>query len=282
MPGLGGAELRKEGKFRIGLDYSYRNGDSLIERTDVDHKNKLAVENLWTRLTFDVEYGLTDRITLKGQIPYVMNARQEGYANNHYTADGFGDLVLGGRYWFLEPDLAGWNVYAELDLRLPTGDDNETWKGKPKKAYIQPGLGQWGLLPSAGVYKGFGDFSFTASAGGVLNFGRNHVGYESADAFVAAIGGSWTPLKLGPEKKTLISASLLFSGVWIHKRDTRDGEPVKNTGGEWIYATPGVSLSPDGGNFSVFLAVPITLYARVHRLQCYEDYSVDFGVQYRF
>ncbi len=267
----------------MGLDYAYRHGDKLIQGNDVDHQNDLGVKNLWTRLTLDIEYGVTDQITFVTEIPYVMNARTQDNNNTYYEAHGFGDWVLGGRYWVAKPDLAGWNAYAEVDVRVPTGEDDQEWKGKPKKSYMQPGLGQWGVMTSAGFYKGVGDFTFTGSVGGVFNFGESSSEYDSADAGMASIGMSWIPLQWGDgPKKSMVGLSLYLAGIWIPENDTRNGVTVGNTGGEWYYYVPGLYFSPDGGNFSIYLSTPITAYASVHDLQCYEAYAVNFGMQVRF
>ncbi|MBI2930065.1 MAG: hypothetical protein HYY16_00310 [Planctomycetes bacterium] len=274
--------MRFEGTWKLSMDYSYKHGDKLIRGHDVDHKNKIGVENLWTRLTVGLEHGLTDQLTLHGEMNYQLNEREEGVKNNYYQAHGFGDLVLGGRTWFLEPDLADWNFFVGLDTRFPTGDDDDRWKGQFKKSYILPGTGQWGLLPSAGFYKGLGDFALTGAVGGVFSLNKNDAGYESADVAHAALGASWVPFQLGPQQKTLIGTSLFATAIWIPENDTRDGVTVGNTGGEWYNIVPGVFFSPDGGNFTAYLSIPITAYATVHDLQCYEAYSVSFGVQYRF
>lgn len=274
--------MRKAGTCRVGLDYAYRHGDMLIRGSDIDHDNDLGVKNLWTRYTFDVEYGITDQFTAVVELPYVVNYRRQDNNNTYYESHGVGDLVAGGRYWGREIDLSSWNFYAEVDVRFPTGEDDQMYRGQPKRSYIQPGLGQWGLMTSAGFYVGAGDFAFTGSAGGVFNFGENSLDYDSADAGMASVGGSWTPLQLGAEKKTLIGISFYLSGIWIPENDERDGVTVGNTGGEWYYATPGAFFSPDGGNFTLYISFPVTLYADVHDLQCYEPYAFNLGMQYRF
>lgn len=211
-----------------------------------------------------------------------MNTREEGIFDNYYQSHGFGDWVLGGRYWMAAPDRNAWNLFGGLDVRFPTGRSDELWKGQPKKAYIQPGLGQWGLTPSAGFLKGFGDFALTGTVARVFNLGVNGVGYESANATAAGLGLDWVPLRFGKEGKASLGFSLGISGVWIPGWDRRDGKRVGNTGGEWYAATPVIHFTPDGGATSFYLAVPVTLHADVHSLQTYERYAVNFGVEFRF
>jgi hypothetical protein len=248
----------------------------------VDNQNAIGVKNLWRRTTAGLEYGYTDQITLRGEMNYQWNEREEGFKNNYYGAQGLGDLVLGARYWLSDPNPSGWNFYVGADVRFPTGDDDGKHKGKYKQAYILPGSGQWGVLPNAGFYKGMGDFAFMGAAGAVFSLGENDAGYEAANVYHASLGVSWTPFKLGKRKETLIGTSLFGTAIWIPERDKRNGVAVGNTGGEWYSVVPSVFFSPNGGKFTAYISVPITAYAKVHSLQCYEAYSVSCGVQFRF
>ena len=168
-------------------------------------------------------------------------------------------------------------------MRTPTGTDNERdIQGNYKKAFIQTGLGQWGLTPGVGFFKEVGGFSFTGSIGHTFNLNKNDAGYESANTTQASVGGARNVLVFGENDKYQFSASLFLFGIWIGGNDKRDGVEVGNTGGTWYYIDPGLSFTPDGGSFSFYLSTPISLYRNVHSLQTYEKISYNFGIEYRF
>lgn len=283
IPG-GGAELRSKGESKIGLNYSYKHADRLV-RESQNEANDIDVKNLWTSLTLSYEYGVTDQLTIISELPHSVNVRRQGYnaANPEYHSSGIGDFVLSGRCWLSSPSPNKWNFFGELGLRSPTGEDEERdIEGNYKKVYIQPGLGQWGLIPSFGFYKEVGGLSFTGSIGCTLNLNKNDAGYESANAIHASIGGARNFLVFGKEDKYQFTASLFFLGVWIGDKDKRDGVEVSNTGGTWYYANPGISFTPNSGKFSFYLSTPISLSRDVNSLQTYEKISYNFGIEFRF
>jgi len=190
---------------------------------------------------------------------------------------------LSGRYWFSPPSSEKWNFFGELSLRTPTGtDDERDVQGNFKKSYIQPGLGQWGLTPTIGFFKEVGGFSFTGGIGHTFNLNKNDAGYESADTTQASISGARNFLVFGKQDKYQFTGSLSFFGVWINDKDKRDGVEVGNTGGTWYYISPGISFTPNGGGFSLYLSTPISISRDVNSLQTYEKISYNFGIEYKF
>jgi hypothetical protein len=271
------------------MDYAYKFGDRLI-RIDAEESNAtLGVKNLWNKLNVNAEYGVTDRLTLSLNVPYSVNAREEGYKNNYYTSHGFGDVSVGGRYWFRSPNPNAWNFYVAPGLSLPTGSDAETdAAGAWKKPYIVPGSGQWTPSLSVGLNKGFGaeegftKFNLVANGGRLWTLGANDAGYDSANAYFAGVGGSYIPASFGPESQAFVGIGMYVTGIRIAGWDTRDGVRVNNTGGKWIDINPNVFFSPDGGRFTMSFSVAHPVYVKVHSLQTNQVLSYSFGLAYRF
>ena len=129
IPG-GGAEIRLKGESKLGLNYGYKYADKLY-REGSEVPNDIDVKNLWTSLNLSYEYGVTDRITVIGEIPYSANVRRQGNnpANPEYFTSGFGDFVLTGRYWFSTPSTTDWNFFGELGMRTPR-NAGVSWYGQ--------------------------------------------------------------------------------------------------------------------------------------------------------
>lgn len=288
MPGLGGAEYRNKGTWRIGTDFAHKFGKDLW-RVDRAEANTINVRNVWTKFNTSIDYGLTGRVTLSAGLPYSMNAREEGYKNNYYTSHGLGDFSVKGTIWLTKPDVDGWNVSVTPGLTFPTGssaekDTLDLWK----KPYIVPGSGQWSPQVSVGINKGIGStyglpkLGVTASAGHLWSLGRNAGGYDAADASFATVGGSYTALHFGEFKQGFVSFGFALTAIQITGHDTRNDIPVGNTGGKWLEINPGVVFSPNRGAVTVAFSVGHPVYQKVHSLQTTAPLSYNLSMGYRF
>ena len=271
------------------MDYAYKFGDRLIRVQTDTPQTGLDVKNLWNKINWGIEYGITNRMTVGVDVPISFNAREEGYINNYYTGHGWGDVSLKGRYWLKNPDPRGWNFYVTPSLTLPTGSDAERdGRGSFKKPYIVPGSGQWTPAISVGFQKGIGidnglsRFTISGTIGHLWTMDRNDAGYDSADAWFGSIGGSWIPRHFGKEEERLFGVSLYITEIRIGGWDTRDGQRVNNTGGKWFDINPGVFFSPDSGRFTASFGLAHPLWVKVHSLQTNQTLSYTFGFAYRF
>ncbi len=288
MPGLGGAEYRNKGTWRIGTDFAYKFGKDLWR---IDHReaNAINVRNVWTKFNTSIDYGLTDRITLSASLPFSMSAREEGYRNNYYTSHGMGDFTVKGTVWITRPDSEGWNVYVAPGLTVPTGSSAEKdTAGRWKLPYIVPGSGQWSPQLSIGLNKGVGTayglprFGFTANGGHLWSLGKNDAGYDAANATFAAVGGSYTALHFGEFKQGFVAVGFALTGIQIKGWDTRNDVKVGNTGGTWLDINPGLVFSPNRGGVTLAVSVAHTVYQKVHSLQTTQPLSYSASMGYRF
>ena len=271
------------------MDYAYKFGDKLIRVQDDVPQTGLDVKNLWNKVNWGLEYGITNQVTVGIDVPFSFNAREEGHSDNYYTGHGWGDISFKGRYWLKTPDPRGWNFYISSSITLPSGSDAELdANGNFKKPYIVPGSGQWTPAITGGVQKGFGvdnGFSRLAIAvnlGHLWTLGENDAGYDSADAWYGSAGGSWIPRHFGTEGNRFFGLALYLTGIRIAGWDTRDGAIVSNTGGKWFDIVPGAFFTPDNGKFTVNFSVASPVYVKVHSLQTLETLSYSFGLAYRY
>lgn len=241
------------------------------------------MKNYWTRVTPSIEYAVSDRVALRAELPFHMNHRKQGNQNVSYEGRGFGDVTISGRYWLNDPSPDRWSFYLEAALGIPTGDDDQyLGSGAPKRPYIIPGSGTWNPSLGLGVTKTFGDLTVFGAARYTYTIGENDTGYDAGEPFSVSAGIAQSVFKWGPESEKILGFSLNGSYVYVNERDKRDGDTVRNSGGNWVHVTPGLFFSPDNGKFTAFVAFPILAYFNVKNLQTAERYAMTFGINYRF
>jgi hypothetical protein len=136
-----GSGLLHKGDFQVGV--LYRNFKSYKHfRGDSEEKERVElgteVINLSNSVDLSLGYGLTSRLSLSANLPYIAYDRSslyEHYGNSmtanpnqkrfHTAANGIGDLRLSSSYWLLDPMKNNkHNLALGLGLKLPTGNSN--------------------------------------------------------------------------------------------------------------------------------------------------------------
>ena len=172
--GLLGPYLQK-GEFQINGYWSRFATDETFRGYDVI--STTSVFEGGDTLNMQGAYGLTRRINLTAEVPYVLWSYWSSVVagTRHYQhVHGFGDTVVSGRVWLLNPEKnPKQNVGFSLGLRLPTGDSNyqvpyPDSKGnnitdRPVYPAVQPGSGALGLRLAAQGFRSFRRFSVYGS-----------------------------------------------------------------------------------------------------------------------
>jgi hypothetical protein len=284
--GMMGPYLDKGG-WQINAYWSRFRTDETFRGYDVISTS--AVFEGGDNLNLQAAYGLTPKINLTAEVPYVMHSYWSSVvAGTRYyqKVHGFGDTVISGRMWLLDTKKnSKQNIGFSLGLRLPTGESNYQvpWpdsKGnniinRPVYPAVQPGSGAFGLRLAAQGFRSFHRFSVygsglylfslkkqnnTIAYGAAINPAgpaatQENLRYLTAPDSYQFTGGISTPI---PHLK---GVSLSFGGQVA-------GVPVYNvlttTSG---YRQPGymVSVQPglawDMGFSTFYVSVPI----RVHQ-----------------
>ena len=279
----------QKGEFQINGYWSRFATDDTFRGYDV-----ISTASVWEggdTLNMQGAYGLTRRINLTADVPYLLWSYWSNVvAGTRYYqhVHGFGDAVVGGRVWLLNPEKnPKQNLGFSLGLRLPTGESNylvpyPDSKGnnitdRPVYPAVQPGSGALGLRLSAQGFRSFRHFSVYGSGlylfslkaqNDTVAFGAavNPAGPQATAANVRYLstpdsyqfnGGVSAPI---PHLKGLsLSVGSQIAGVPVYN-------VLTSTSG---YRQPGylVSLSPgmawDAGYATYYLSVPLRLHQYV-------------------
>lgn len=137
-----GAWVKRSGQYYFKISGSYLDSetefDSNGDEVDILSSNPLVMNTSYTERTLRgyLEYGLGERSTLTGSIPFkILTSRRTEITDLvdlirdvDITNAGFGDLMLGLRYGLLGDAPV---VSVQGDLEIPTGYDSQPDNGGP-------------------------------------------------------------------------------------------------------------------------------------------------------
>lgn len=245
-----------------------------------DHHREIRTQN--TLVQLDLDYGLTDRVTIFSVLPLLNDRRHEhfddaGTASERFTngdgTAGFGDVRFGAR-GALAVRPKGIFV-GGLTLKAPTGAYRlRDGEGDIDEPTIQPGTGAMALaaslyyahLPSPGGGEWFASGSYQANQ-------RNDLHYRIGNEAIVNAG-------FDRKLRGRATWSLQLNARWT-RRDAFLGENVPSTGATLVNLTPGLRLSTATGvSFYLFAQAPV--FEHVNEAQLGPRGGVVLGVSKLF
>lgn len=292
------AGVQPKGKLSVDLRYSYAaagqaNGVSgRVAAVDQRRRRVILNEHLEQRTisqfyTLDVNYGLTDRLTVELTLPYrklkhthlIEVGEENGGVGNFesFTDNGLGDIRLTGKYSVL-PTLRSLLVLG-LGVDLPTGDSHaRNSEGQLQEPTLQMGRRSWGIVAS--IHQSYELIPHRLNQFASVSYRRTFTGansYRFGDEYVLSGGMNVKTLKVvtltgqfnwryvAHDEFTGNLESALFSGDPAFPDDpvVIDPEvkrrPVPNTGSTMLAFSPGISVAlGERATFYFHAQVPIT------------------------
>lgn len=283
------------GMFRFSVNYENIRMDKLrfgtravsIGEIAADHNE---IETLNQRTSLMVDYGVSKNFSLNLTAPYIV--REHSHIAHHNDDDeieqwnfsGLGDIMAHGTYIIsqsTETDVPYFAITA--GIKFPTGATNKTnHDGEKAEVTIQPGTGSFdgvigvnaryivGSVQSLdGVYAAI---PLTASLTARVN-GKGIDGYKIGNEIVGSLGSSFALNQTFQFLFQLNGRWQDFAGMGT------TGEERSNTGGAWLYASPGIAAEIFS-NISLFVYGQIPLYQNVHGVQQVSSFNVQAGISY--
>ncbi len=277
------------------LDFSYRSTDdsamlngsdstNLVIRPKIDFEDELVRPGFHQDLggtarflQLDLAYGLTGHTTLVASAPvYSHRSYEVGHLfvlTENYATSGIGDTLLAVRHALVtEPSFS---LVASAGLELPTGDyrlvaSTGLFDVGILDPMLQPGSGSWDVLLSAQGSKRLttSGLDLTAAFSYQINT-TNPLDYSFGDDAIASLGGSYP---FGSRVRGSLQAK------WAHRgRSAYQGGGVDSTGGDILYAIPGLSVSATR-KLSAYVYLLVPTYRYVNETQVAPRLSVVIGV----
>lgn len=154
-----GAQTLGQHRLIVGISYTaFSKSNAGDTPGDTEHED-------FSEVSLDLSYGLSDRVTVRGYVPYVSKRVQmfheplpynsqgiESFADPAQHSSGLGDAVLGVTYQLPPALKAKFLTAFSLDLKLPTGDNHmKTDTGALKEQHLQLGSGSIDVSPGVSV-----------------------------------------------------------------------------------------------------------------------------------
>ncbi|MFO7923506.1 MAG: hypothetical protein R6U58_07410 [Bacteroidales bacterium] len=271
------------GSLQLQLAYDFNYMDNLYSG-----KTRLENENL-VRLIhtgiFGANYGITRNLSITGIFLYLgqemASTRADGFRYVDYLY-GFGDVILMANYRLTNP-LAynGWEISAGAGPKLPTGRFTYTGTDDaliPMEAQL--GTGSLDVITWASFAKShlfitnlnFGSGMMFRLSGRNSNYLEGQV-YDFGNELQSNAGLIYN-----------VHAGYIFDifnfvRYRYQAKDFIDGESVGNTGGHWLFTSPGVRAGINE-KFSAFISADIPLYHNLNGPQLTTTIRFSIGVSY--
>ncbi|MDO8546666.1 MAG: hypothetical protein Q7R68_04825 [Nitrospirales bacterium] len=276
------AGVQPKGQVSMDLRYSYAaagQSDGVSGRVAaVDQRRRRVIldEHLEQRTisqfyTMDVNYGLTDRLTVELTVPYrklkhthhIEVGEENGGIGNFesFTDNGLGDIRLTGKYSVL-PTLRSLLVLG-LGVDLPTGDSHaRNSEGQLQEPTLQMGRRSSGIVAS--VHQSYEVIPHRLNQFASASYRRTFTGansYRFGDEYVLSGGLNVKTLKVvtltgqfnwryavhdeftGDLRSALFSGDVGFPGDPAVIDSEIKRRPVPNTGSTLLAFSPGISVA---------------------------------------
>jgi len=240
--------------------------DQTGQRMILDHHRE--IRSITQNVTFDLNYGITDRLGIQVTIPYMWRTHkhidglgEEGPNGRGelvpFTDTGVGDVTFTGKYSVLQTLRS--MVVAGFGVQVPTGSTSaRDAAGEVMEAPGQLGKGQVGLIGS--LYQTYELIPQRLSQffyGSYRHTFRNNDGYQFGDEYNLNLGASGVPLASAP---WLVLTGQFHWRYMVHdnmsaslERSARSGDPVFP--GETIGIDPAIlnrSIPNTGSTYFAF------------------------------
>ena len=230
----------------------------------------------WT-YSGEISYGITDKLALRASIPLLHVDFMEG--GSELSDTEIGDLAVVAQYfWSFGYFAAPTMLSLGLGLNVPTGGGIEnpiTSDRNFVSGTVDP------IISGSVLFSIMGSWSVNANLYTRPILDEDNDGTKSGSFISYGIGTSYS---IGFSQNSGVDLSLHISGLHREK-DKIKGQAFSNSGGDWVYITPGATFSIFGRGIhgvQIWSNLEIPVYQFVNGNQLTEDWTVRMGLGYGF
>jgi hypothetical protein len=268
----------------LGILLDYNNLQDLYlgdERLDDDSR----IRSTYTGI-FRTSYAINDRLSFQGIFTYIRQVRKitGPTGNQDITAlNGMGDWVLLAQYRLINSNSHG--LILGGGPKIPTGKSNlsDQDNGFQYPEDLQPGSGSWDLITAL-------SYTYTTTIRPSLMLHatssyRYNTSKNLKRGFRKYKFGNEILVSAGITDRFLVCSLLLDPGIQFRYRKTAGDEIennlLPNTGGDWFYFIPGVSINPST-RLNIHLNFEIPVYIKLYGIQLTTTNRFNVSFNYLF
>jgi hypothetical protein len=272
--GLGTA---KSQSLQVLVTYDYNAINDLVsfsEQLNDDTRSRTTQSSI-----IEINYGLNNRWSFTGVVPFVRQTRSiQAFSGEDFTAvQGLGDMVFLAKYRLINPEnQSGIDWVAGVGPKIPTAKtDHVNNQGLVMAADIQPGSGSldgifWSYFLKSRFLK---NPNLGLVAVTTFRYSGKNKNYNETQTYRF---GNEFQFNLGLNYSTFVKRPVDFSTFIRYRKQTEDlidGGVFPSSGGQWIYAIPGVNIS-FSPSWSFRLSGDVPLYRKLDGTQLTTSYKI--------
>ncbi len=283
------------GWLQFGLAYEYINQDRIFLGSSESYPGAIPevhdeLRTINRRTLFHAQYGLFDGLGLEVHVPFINREHShiahdaEGDKVESWAFSAVGDVIINGQYALLVPP-EEFEPYLSVvaGIKLPTGATHEVNSGgEEAEVTIQPGTGSTDAFFGLNYQQTLASLPMLSGKYSALPIianitfqlpGHGTHDYRFGNSLLAHVGTAY-------RFSNFTSILLQVNGKVQDYADVgTTGEPRENTGGTWIFLSPGLGLHiSDAFVGNAYLQIP--LYQNVHGIQQTAAYNLAFNLTY--
>jgi len=241
--------------------------------------------------TARASYRPTPAWALSAALPFVSryhehihNEQGQPPERQQWSYDGVGDLQLNATRLFGGAGDARVRYSLSAGVKAPTGiTEVPTDNGDQPEPPARPGDGAWSFLAGGGVEwrttvrmpgGAYGSLPIRLSAQGRTN-GRGTEDYRVGSEIQAHLGVDYPLSHVTQVTVSADARARAKDDVGLTDAERR------NTGGTWVYLSPGLRVSP-GGKAALYGGVQLPIYRRINGINLVSDMNLYAGVSRAF
>jgi hypothetical protein len=226
------------------------------------------------------DYNFTPKWGISATLPFIdrdhqhIHNHQGGQIPEQWNIRDIGDARVLGRYQFALGSAAPSSLGFSLGVKLPTGKfDVTNDDGDEAERTLQPGTGTTDLLAGVFYNRLFTNASSAFAQLRVESAMKSRDNYRPGDRVFFDLGYRY-PLT------SSFSVQLQLNAV-MRERDTGVNAEPEDTGGKFLFVTPGVSYALTR-SLQLYAFVQVPIYQYVNGVQLTSDWAALAGASWRF
>lgn len=268
-----------QGNFFVGLTFEH---NQISELYQGDRELNNLTEKRSTQSTLvELNYGITNRLTISGTATYVQKQRLGLQSNDELLTRGIGDGLVLLKYVIHQNTIKEqYQLAVGVGTKIPFGKSSLTNDGIALNLDMQPGTGAWDGVAWSYFSKTFAPastinlflFSTFRATGSAERFSEND-SYEFGNELLINLGAT-----------NSITSNLSYIGMISYRStssDQRNNIKLPNTGGKWINLEPALQYQLTDG-LSIKASGKIPIYQYLNGLQPTTSYTASISLFYNF